>query len=164
MRRVSWLPIVIFGWLALAPPAVAATRSVDCRAAHGALVAALAHAPAGDVLLVRGRCDGPFDVTRNVTLRGHPRATLDGRGIDSTVTVGRHAHLRLVDLTVTNGASAVGGGIFSGNPSLVVLIGSTVAGNRACEGLAKRVSPERFRPLVLGLLVVAAGVALVAAA
>jgi hypothetical protein len=130
-RRFTWLPIVVIGWSALAAPAHASTRSVDCASRHGALAGAIARARAGDTLRVRGRCDGPFDVRRDLTLLGAPRATLDGRGVSTAVTVERHVRLRLVDVTVTDGSAAVGGGIFSGNPSLVVLIGSTVTGNRA---------------------------------
>jgi hypothetical protein len=131
MRRFSWLVIGVIGWAALAMPAHAATRRVDCASRHAALAGAIARARAGDTLRVRGRCDGPFDVARDLTLRGAPHATLDGRGVSTTVTVERHVHLRLVDVTVTNGSDVVGGGVFSGNPSLVVLIGSTVTGNRA---------------------------------
>lgn len=48
-------------------------------------------------------------------------------------------------------------------PAAVVAVPSALLANRACEGLAQRVTAERFRPLVLGLLVVAALVALAAA-
>ncbi len=48
-------------------------------------------------------------------------------------------------------------------PAALVAVPAALAGNRACEDLAHRVSPERFRPLVLVLLVAAAGVALATA-
>ena len=64
-------------------------------------------------------------------------------------------------LPLVFGAGVVGFDIW---PAAAVAVPAAVAGNRACEGAARRVSPERFRPLVLGLLVVAAGVALASAA
>jgi uncharacterized membrane protein YfcA len=48
-------------------------------------------------------------------------------------------------------------------PAAVVAVPAAVIANRACEGAAHRLPAERFRPLVLALLVVAAGVALAAA-
>ena len=45
-------------------------------------------------------------------------------------------------------------------PAMVVSVPAALAGNRALERLAQRVTPEQFRPLVLGLLVVAALIAL----
>jgi uncharacterized membrane protein YfcA len=48
-------------------------------------------------------------------------------------------------------------------PAAVVAVPAALAGNRACEGLAHRVPAERFRPLVLALLVVVAGIALATA-
>ncbi len=48
-------------------------------------------------------------------------------------------------------------------PAAVVAVPAAVFGNWACAGLAHRVPPERFRSLVLVLLVLPAGVALVAA-
>jgi uncharacterized membrane protein YfcA len=48
-------------------------------------------------------------------------------------------------------------------PAAVVAVPAALAGNRACEGLAHRVRPEQFRPLVLGLLVVAAAIGLASA-
>ncbi|HEV7721307.1 MAG TPA: sulfite exporter TauE/SafE family protein [Iamia sp.] len=48
-------------------------------------------------------------------------------------------------------------------PAALVAVPAALAGSRACEGLAHRVSAEQFRPLALGLLVVAAGVALASA-
>ena len=66
----------------------------------------------------------------------------------------------LVLLPLVLGSGVVGLDIW---PAAAVAVPAAVAGNRACEGVAQRVSPERFRPLVLGLLVVAAGVALLAA-
>ena len=48
-------------------------------------------------------------------------------------------------------------------PAAVVAVPAALLGNRAFAGLAQRVPPERFRALVLVLLVLAAGAALVAA-
>lgn len=48
-------------------------------------------------------------------------------------------------------------------PAAVVAVPAALVGNRACEGLAHRVRTEQFRPLVLALLVLAAGVALASA-
>lgn len=48
-------------------------------------------------------------------------------------------------------------------PAAVVAVPAAILGNRACAGLAQRVPPERFRALVLVLLVLAAGAALAAA-
>lgn len=49
-------------------------------------------------------------------------------------------------------------------PAALVAVPAALMGNRACEDLAHRVPPARFRPLVLALLVVVAGVALATAA
>jgi len=48
-------------------------------------------------------------------------------------------------------------------PAAAIAVPAAIVGNRACAGLAQRVPPERFRILVLGLLVIAAGIALAAA-
>ncbi len=48
-------------------------------------------------------------------------------------------------------------------PAAVVAVPAAVLANRACEGLALRVTPAQFRPLVLGLLVAAALVSLASA-
>lgn len=48
-------------------------------------------------------------------------------------------------------------------PAAAVAIPAALLASRASEGLARRITPERFRPLVLALLVAAAAVALAAA-
>lgn len=70
--------------------------------------------------------------------------------------------------TVTNVATMallVGTGLVGLDawPAAAVAVPAAVVGNRACEGLAERVPPERFRPIVLATLVVAAAIALAAA-
>jgi uncharacterized protein len=49
-------------------------------------------------------------------------------------------------------------------PAALVAVPSAILSNWGCEGLARRITPERFRPLVLAMLVVAAAVALASAA
>jgi dihydrolipoamide dehydrogenase len=63
------------------------------------------------------------------------------------------------------GATFVGSGVadLARWPAAAVAVPAALVGNRACEGLAHRVPPERFRVLVLGLMVAAAAVALAAA-
>src|SRR5690349_2509234 len=43
--------------------------------------------PAGSTLVVSGTCHGPIAIHKNLTLKGHPGATLDGDQLWSTITV-----------------------------------------------------------------------------
>lgn len=118
-------------WLALSGSALAATESVDCSTDHAALRTSIGTAGAGDILLVHGYCMGPFRLNKSLTLRGDPSATLDGGGKGSTISVDQFVTARLIRLTITGGSFFDGGGVFSTNPSHVILVNSTVRGNHA---------------------------------
>lgn len=103
---------------------------VDCRERPSALRTAIASATAGDKLLVKGTCIGPFTIDKNLTLSGVRHAVLDGNYAGSTVTVTAGSRVRLSNLTITHGsASASGGGIL--NSGALTLTHSTVRHNAA---------------------------------
>jgi fibronectin-binding autotransporter adhesin len=91
-----------------APPAAAAT-SVDC--ATQDLQQQIDAATEGATLLVKGTCSGNFTIGNPLTIKGDPHATLDGQSIDSVVHITGTPNVRFVDVTITHGAAASGGGI-----------------------------------------------------
>ncbi|GAA1887438.1 hypothetical protein [Streptantibioticus ferralitis] len=115
---------------------------VDCDRDPGDLRIAIASAPKGARLLVKGTCVGPFRITKDLTLIGRERAVLDGNHTGSTVTVIRATpgspvpRVRLTNLMITHGTTAsggIGGGIR--NEGFLRLNDSTVKGNSAPGGV-----------------------------
>jgi len=112
LRRLSAIALVT-GMLAAGVfvPAASAvtTRTVNCDSG-GDLQAALSASSPGDIVKVSGTCYGNF-IAGAVTIKGNPKATLDGMSAGRTLAVFGNIHLS--DLTVTGGAdpSGTGGGI-----------------------------------------------------
>ncbi len=98
---------------ALTAPTHAAVVDVDC--SRQSLQAAIAAADPGDVLRVRGVCEGQFTITKRLTLDGHPSATLDAEDANRPLTIAAPGPVRLLDLVLTGGwvdtIPTIGGGI-----------------------------------------------------
>ena len=130
--RLGMVGVVAIGvWLFTAAAAGAADRVVNCAADNSALGPAINAAAAGDRLLVSGICDGTYEIHKSLTIRGNPTARLDGGNQGSVFQVFNFKTLRLVRVTVTRGSFTVGGGIFSFNPSHVILDRVIIRGNHA---------------------------------
>jgi hypothetical protein len=114
----------------LAPAASAAPVHVNCDAG-GNLQNKINGAPGGSTILVKGTCEGLFSVGfKSLTIRGNPKATLDGHDAGTTFSVNASGKtVTLVDLVVTNGrTTGKGGGIFVADGTLK-LIRTNVRGN-----------------------------------
>ena len=133
----NWVRLCLIGiaalgaWLVFAGAAMAADHIVDCTLHPYAMTAAIRNAAAGDRLLVNGRCVGTYEIGKGLTLRGNPRATFDGAGVWTVFSIHRFKKVKFSHVTIIGGHATVGGGIFSGNPSLVVFDHTTVRGNFA---------------------------------
>jgi hypothetical protein len=95
-------------------------------------------ASSGDTLVVKGTCVGNSTITKNLRIKGvsNPafgRATLDGDGLGTVVTIADVITVAINDLTIGNGSANEGGGIFNWYGS-VTLTDSVVSGNRAPTG------------------------------
>ncbi len=101
---------IVAAALAAGPSASAATVSLNCD--NRPLQPKLDSVAPGTVLLLKGTCDGAFVVTKNITLKGNPTATLDANGAGRTLTVTGTVALHLRSVVVTGGATDRGGGIF----------------------------------------------------
>jgi predicted outer membrane repeat protein len=111
-----------------ATAAFAMTINVNC--ATTSLQTKINGAPAGSTLVVSGTCHGPIAIHKNLTLKGHPGATLDGDQLGSTVTISGATLVHLTSLTVTGGYATAGGGIQQ-QLGRLVLLHVTVTGNQA---------------------------------
>ena len=119
-------------------PAGAATVTVNCPS--GDLQGAIDSASPGTTIVVNGTCYGNFRIDGTnannfgqLTLQGgSPRATLNGRGVSTTLAVFNGANATVRNLTITNGNSPVGGGVevISGG---LTMANSTIANNHADE-------------------------------
>lgn len=92
----------------------------------------------GDTLVVKGTCVGISTITKDLNLRGvsNPafgRATLDGDGLGSVLTISGSFTVAISSLTITNGSSQEGGGVLNWYGT-VTLVGSTVTANSAPTG------------------------------
>lgn len=133
MRERSFVALLYVLLCAPAPHAALAARTaVDCGADRSALGAAVAAASAGDVLTIRGTCDGTYVVDKPLSLVGAAGATLDGDGAGPVVTIAPDVEATLENLTITGGA-AVGqtavGGIL--NRGTLQIRRSRIVGNTA---------------------------------
>jgi hypothetical protein len=107
--------------MALVPDAVASTLSVNCDSG-GDLQAKIDAAASGSTILVKGTCLGNFQIlTKGLTLKGNPAATLDGNDLGPALSIdtpGKAVHL--VGLTITGGTASLGGGIDKADGSLTL--------------------------------------------
>ncbi|MFL5797641.1 MAG: choice-of-anchor Q domain-containing protein [Actinomycetota bacterium] len=100
---------------ALLIPVAASAATTDCSPQN--LQNAIATAAPGTTILVSGFCHGNFVVDKTLTIKGNPKATLDGDDEGATVEADlpANATLHLVGLTITGGigggTSSQGGGI-----------------------------------------------------
>jgi hypothetical protein len=95
---------------ALVIPVAAGAATSDCSPQN--LQNAIATAAPGSTILVSGVCHGNFVVDKPLTIKGNPKATLDGDDEGATIAADLPANttLHLVGLTITGG---VGGGTSS---------------------------------------------------
>jgi hypothetical protein len=116
----------------LAPPASAAPIRVNCDAG-GNLQAKIDHAPGGSTILAKGTCKGPFTITsKGLTIRGNPKATLDGQHLGSALTITDDGKtVTLIDLTVTGGSTDGKGGGIAMSGGELHLVRTTVKENSA---------------------------------
>src|SRR5580765_5645112 len=84
-----------------------ATTVVNCATQN--LQARLNSAAAGSTVLVKGTCVGNFVLSKNLTLRGSPSATLDGNQAGHVLLVSGTRTVHLANLTITRGLAATGG-------------------------------------------------------
>jgi nitrous oxidase accessory protein len=120
--------------IVLGSPAVATAATVDVAPGPGALRAAIEQAAAGDVLRLRpGTYAGQITISRPLTLDGEGKATVNGTGEGSTITV-RAPNVTLRGLTVTGSGLLLetqDSGIFLSKEAT----GATVTNNRLIDNL-----------------------------
>ena len=114
------------------PADSATTIDVNCTTDAGALAGALASANDGDTLAIQGVCKGTFTIAHSLTLVGATRATLDGQGAGTVLTVDPGRTVAVSYLTITNGGGLVAG--IRNNGGSLTLTESTVSGNSATVG------------------------------
>ncbi|HEY7283609.1 MAG TPA: choice-of-anchor Q domain-containing protein [Actinomycetota bacterium] len=123
MRRRHRVVVValagVGSWLVVAPDASAVVKTVDC--AKTDLAPVLLSIPTNSTVKLKGTCTGNFTADKNLTLVGTPTATLNGGGVDTTLTLdGFHAY-HLSHVNITGGSASDGGGIeFAGGGSLTL--------------------------------------------
>jgi predicted outer membrane repeat protein len=115
-------------------PSQCDVSNIRMHARYVTLQAAVDAAGAGDTLRVKGTCVGNTAINQDLTIQGQPRATLDGNGAGSVVTIGSRIlglfpTVTMTNLTITNGSAAAGGGIVL--QGSLTLLRSTVTGNSA---------------------------------
>src|SRR5262249_34882991 len=132
--RLLAATVVGLGTLVVGPTAFAITASVNCD--QQALQPQLDQVATGSTLLLTGTCHGTFVVAKDITLKGNPKATLDGDNSGSTLTVTGLRSIHLKSLVVTGGLAAQGGGIDMEGGGLLSLVHVTVRDNEAAGGAA----------------------------
>jgi hypothetical protein len=110
----------------------AAILKVNCARSGANLQTKLNAAPPGATIRIKGTCAGNFTISKRVTLKGNPTATLDGNDGGSVVFV-NGVPARFVDLKIVDGTATNGGGVYSAAGKLT-FIRTTVSGNRAVNG------------------------------
>ncbi len=131
-RRISALlaAAAVGSALAAAPGAGAAVIKVDCTKKQN-LQAKLNSAPAGSTILIKGTCFGAFTLSKKLTLKGNPTATLDANDTGPVLNIQIDKPIRLERLRIVDGTSISGGGIVAPAGDLLTLVNVTVSGNRA---------------------------------
>jgi hypothetical protein len=127
-RTSALLAAALLG-LAFANTAGAATVKVNCATQN--LQNKINAAPAGSTILVKGTCAGTFTVSKRLTLKGNPTATLDGNDGGSVLSIDGSAPLHLIRLRIIDGTASVGGGIVAVGGAPLTLDHVTVSGNVA---------------------------------
>jgi nitrous oxidase accessory protein NosD len=113
--------------------AAPAVKSVNCNA-DGDLQSALNAVRSGGTVTVTGVCTGNFSIAKNLTLAGTSGAILDGGGAGRVLDIGPSLTVRLSHLTVQDGNSSEGGGMFVGDSTHLRLSHVTVAHNQSFGG------------------------------
>ena len=92
-------------------------------------------ASSGDTIVIKGVCFGNYAIAKNLTLKGLPKATLDGGGNGSVVTMTNEAAVTFTSLLITHGHAigdaGNGGGIYTDDGGTITLNSSFVNGNVA---------------------------------
>ncbi|HXJ62411.1 MAG TPA: choice-of-anchor Q domain-containing protein [Actinomycetota bacterium] len=114
------------------PAAGATTISVDCD--HVPLQPKLQNAAPGSTILIKGTCIGAFGISKNLTLKGDPTATLDADNAGTTLLINGARQVHLRSLVITGGFGPFGAGISAQDGGALTLDQVTVRGNTA-EGL-----------------------------
>jgi hypothetical protein len=99
----------------------------------GTLQEAVSVAEAGKTLAVKGTCDGNTVIGKNLTITGK-KATLNGEGNASVVTVAKGMTVAISGVTITGGSSEYGGGIY--NEGVITVSKSVFTENGAVKGAA----------------------------
>jgi len=129
------ISLALVAFVVVTAPSAAAAVTVNCGAGQS-LQSKLNTVASGTTILIQGTCHGNFVITgKSLTLKGNPKATLDGMFSGSTIDVTTNDVLHLINLTVTGGGGvAAGGGVLSdGN---VTLNHVKVSGNEASSATA----------------------------
>ena len=121
--------------------AAATCRVVDDAApsvSYASLQDGVDAAGVGDTVRVNGTCVGNTTILKPLTIAGEPRATLDGGGAGSVLTIQNGTFIAfppvtLVGLTITHGQAVEGGGIVNFGTRLTI-VDSEVMGNVARNG------------------------------
>jgi hypothetical protein len=116
-RAVVVVAMVATG-LSVAQSTAHASTAVNCASKN--LQTAINAAASGSTLLVKGTCEGVFTLTKNITLKGSPAATLDGDDLGSVLMITGTPTVHLSGLTITGGLATDGGGINSAGGSLTL--------------------------------------------
>jgi len=123
---------------AIAAPACRVVDDAAPAVTYGTLQDGVDAAGPGDTLRVKGTCVGNTTILKPLTVAGAPRATLDGGGAGSVLTIQNGPFIAfppvtLVGLTITHGQAVEGGGIVNFGTRLT-LVDSMVVGNVARNG------------------------------
>jgi nitrous oxidase accessory protein NosD len=149
LATLATLPLTLFvlaGWcLAMIGTATPASAAYLCTSDYGSIQAAINAAGDGDtVRIVRGLYTETLVINRNITLQGgHPsdcvnkpilnpaNTVIDGGAAGSVVSIGGGSTATLDALTLTNGQSDEGGGVYvsGASPTLhnVVVTGNVIS-------------------------------------
>ncbi len=117
MRKGLGLGVALASALFLAPAGSAAVVNVNC--ARHDLQAKIDAAPPGTTLRVKGTCE-PVLISKNLTLDGNPRATIDAAELGRPVTIIGAPVIVLRDFTLTGGrvTDGPGGGLMQAGGTL----------------------------------------------
>ena len=145
MASILAIAALVGGMLAIAVPTAGAVTP-SCWAKDGLrpsssnLQSVINHASSGDTIVIKGVCFGNYAIpgsgsATNLTLKGLPKATLDGGNAGTVVTMTNGVAVTFTTLLITHGhaigADGNGGGIYTDDGGTITLNSSFVNGNVA---------------------------------
>ena len=121
------LALCLVGGSASAAPVITCTNSASDQATVQTAL------DAGGIVTVKGTCLGNWTIAVPVALSGSGGAVLDGNFTGSVLTVTNATTAIVSNLTIRNGVSDAGGGLFADFDTTVTVRNSTITSNTADE-------------------------------